>query len=178
MIGEKDGNSYANKVVGIRAVFPDTWTILDNEQTAQITGVVADNFSDTALADQLRDSGSLYDLYAMTLDGSGENVNVVIQDLGVLYGIVIDEERYLSLAEDQLSTALGQMGMEDVKLNKQSFAFAGQDRFSVLITATYNGIPVYERMVLIKSGNYMSAITAFSLDQARLDGIFDLFEAY
>ena len=102
-------------------------------------------------------------------------------------GILAKETQdYINLAIDEvklkttrgLSTALGQMGMEDVKLNKQSFAFAGQDRFSVLITATYNGIPVYERMVLIKSGNYMSAITAFSLDQARLDGIFDLFEAY
>ena len=102
MIGEKSGNSYANETLGIRAEFSDNWTILDDEQTAQMLGLVADNFSEVDLAEQLRESGSLYDLYAMTVDQSGDNVNVVIEDLGVVNGIIIDEKKYLEIAEDQL----------------------------------------------------------------------------
>ena len=178
MIGSKDGNSYSNKTIGIRAEFPDTWSVLDDEQTAQVVGAVADSFSETDLADQLRQSGSLYDLYAMALDQSGDNVNVVIEDLGVVYGLVIDEARYLELAEKQLGTTLEQMGITDVKLDKQNYSFAGQERLSVFITGNYSGVPIYERMVLIKAGSYMNVITAFSLDEARLEGIMGLFEAY
>lgn len=178
MIGEKSGNSYANETLGIRAEFPDNWTILDDEQTAQMLGLVADNFSEADLADQLRESGSLYDLYAMTVDQSGDNVNVVIEDLGVVYGIVIDEAKYLELAEKQLDTTFAQMGITDVTLDKGTYSFAGEDHVSVLITGNYNGVPVYERMVLIKAGNFMSVVTAFSLDTARLDNILGCFSAY
>ena len=178
MIGEKSGNSYANETFGIRAEFPDNWTVLDDEQTAQMLGLVADNFSEVDLAEQLRESGSLYDLYAMTVDQSGDNVNVVIEDLGVVNGIIIDEKKYLEIAEDQLETTFAQMGMTDVTLDKGTYSFAGKDHVSVLISGNYNGVPVYERMVLLKTGNYMGVVTAFSLDTARLDGIMGLFSAY
>ena len=178
MIGEKSGNSYANETFGIRAEFPDNWTVLDDEQTAQMLGLVADNFSEVDLAEQLRESGSLYDLYAMTVDQSGDNVNVVIEDLGVVNGIIIDEKKYLEIAEDQLETTFAQMGMTDVTLDKGTYSFAGEDHVSVLISGNYNGVPVYERMVLLKTGNYMGVVTAFSLDTARLDGIMGLFSAY
>ncbi|MBR3185966.1 MAG: hypothetical protein IKF48_07485 [Oscillospiraceae bacterium] len=178
MIGEKSGNSYANETLGIRAAFSDNWTILDDEQTAQMLGLVADNFSEVDLAEQLRESGSLYDLYAMTVDQSGDNVNVVIEDLGVVNGIIIDEKKYLEIAEDQLETTFAQMGMTDVTLDKGTYSFAGEDHVSVLISGNYNGVPVYERMVLLKTGNYMGVVTAFSLDTARLDGIMGLFSAY
>jgi len=178
LIGEKSGNSYANETLGIRAQFPDNWTILDDEQTAQMLGLVADNFSEVDLADQLWESGSLYDLYAMTLDQSGDNVNVVIEDLGVVYGIVIDEAKYLELSEKQVESTFAQMGMTDVTLDKGTYSFAGEDHVSVLITANYSGVPVYERMVLIKAGNFMSVVTAFSLDAARLDDIMGFFSAY
>lgn len=178
MIGEKSGNSYANETFGICAEFPDNWTVLDDEQTAQMLGLVADNFSEVDLAEQLRESGSLYDLYAMTVDQSGDNVNVVIEDLGVVNGIIIDEKKYLEIAEDQLETTFAQMGMTDVTLDKGTYSFAGEDHVSVLISGNYNGVPVYERMVLLKTGNYMGVVTAFSLDTARLDGIMGLFSAY
>lgn len=178
MIGEKSGNSYANETLGIRAAFSDNWTILDDEQTAQMLGLVADNFSEVDLAEQLRESGSLYDLYAMTVDQSGDNVNVVIEDLGVVNGIIIDEKKYLEIAEDQLETTFAQMGMTDVTLDKGTYSFAGKDHVSVLISGNYNGVPVYERMVLLKTGNYMGVVTAFSLDTARLDNIMGCFTAY
>lgn len=178
MIGEKSGNSYANETLGIRAEFSDNWTILDDEQTAQMLGLVADNFSEVDLAEQLRESGSLYDLYAMTVDQSGDNVNVVIEDLGVVNGIIIDEKKYLEIAEDQLETTFAQMGMTDVTLDKGTYSFAGEDHVSVLIKGNYSGMPVYERMVLLKAGNYMGVVTAFSLDTARLDNIMGCFTAY
>lgn len=178
MLGEKSENHYANKALGIQADFPENWSILSEEETAQVLGVASESFSDEDLAKQLQESGSLYDLYAMAMDQSGDNVNVVIENLGVIYGIVIDEEKYLELAEEQLENSLSQMGVTGAKLEKQSYSFAGADRLSVLITGSYSGVPIYERMILIKAGKFMGLITAFSLDEARLDEIMGRFAAY
>lgn len=178
MLGEKNGNSYVNKALGIRVDFPETWSLLDDEQTAQVFGVAMESFTDEALAEQLQKSGTLYDMYAMALDQSGDNVNITLEDLGVIYGIVIDEAKYIELAEKQLITSFEQMGMTNVQLEKGSYSFAGQDRTSVLLTATYSGTPIYERMVLIKTGSYMSMVTAFSMDAGRLDQIMGFFSAY
>ena len=60
----------------------------------------------------------------------------------------------------------------------KNYSFAGKDHVSVLISGNYNGVPVYERMVLLKTGNYMGVVTAFSLDTARLDNIMGCFTAY
>lgn len=178
LIGAKSGNIYSNEALGIRAEFPDSWTILDDEQTAQVLGVVADNFTELDLAEQLRESGSLYDLYAMAMNQSGDNVNVVIQDLGVLYGIVIDEEKYLDMNAEEVEKALSQMGMTDIRAERENYFFAGQEHLSVLVSAKYGGLTLYERLVLCKAGSYMSAVTASSLDQTHLDEILGFFSAY
>lgn len=178
MVGEKTASSYVNKGLGISAEVPDNWVVLDDEQTAQMMGLVADNFSETGLADQLRDSGSLCDLYALATDQSGDNVNIMIQDLGVIYGIVLDEDRYIDMNLGQLEPTLVQMGMTDISMEKETVSFAGSDHPAILISANYNGVAVYERLVALKVGSYMSAITAFSMDKDRLDGILGFFKAY
>ena len=177
MIGEKTASTYVNEGLGIRAEFPANWTVLD-EQTAQVMGLVADHLSEEDLADQLRESGSLCDLYAIATDQSGDNVNIMIQDLGVLYGIVLDENRYTDLNMDQIEPTLSQMGMTDITMEKANVTFAGAEHPSILVSANYSGVPVYEQMVIFKAGNYMSAITVFSVDKARVDQILGFFSAF
>lgn len=177
-IGVKIGNSYSNKTLGLRAEFPDTWVILDDEQTAQVIGLVADSFSEADLVAILRESGVLYDLYAMALDQSGDTVNVVIQDIGVLYGVVLDEDKYLDLSEEALETTLTQMGMTNVRVDRERRSFAGQEHVFNLVSAEFNGVQIYECQILCKVGSYMSVVTVSSLNQAHLDEILGFFSAY
>ena len=178
ILGEKTETSYASKFLGIQATFPDNWTVLDDEQTAQVMGYVADVIDSEDLAELLRESGSACDLYAMAVDQSGDNLNIQLEDLGTLYGIVLSEEKYLEIAAPQLEDAMGQMGMENVQLEKGTYSFAGQDHVSVRLTATYSGVPIVERLVLLKAGNYMGVVTAFSLDESRVDAVLACFEPY
>lgn len=178
LIGSKSGNSYSNEALGIRAEFPADWTILSDEQAAQMLGVVADSFSAQDLAAQLRESGLCYDLYAMTINQTGDNVNVVVQDLGVVYGIVIDEEKFLDMGEKEIETTFTQMGMTDIRTERESIFFAGQEHLSVKASAKYGGLTLYERLVLCKAGNYMGLVTAASLNQTHPDEILGFFSAY
>lgn len=173
LIGEKDDHSYENRTFGIRAQFPADWTILDEEQTAQVMGLAADITSNEDLAEQFKQAGSLCDLYAVSMQG--DNVNIMVEDLGKLYGILLTEERYAQIAAPQLESGLSSMGITDISYVTESCSFAGQDRFSLFVTSNYNGVPVYERIVLIKVGNYMVPITFTSLDESRLNAALDFF---
>ena len=178
LLGEKQGNRYESELLGIAVDFPDNWYILSAEETAQVMGVVADNIDDEALAGQLRDAGTACDLYAVAMDESGDNVNIQLENLGLLYGTILTPKQYANIALPQLKPALEQAGFQHVQIEMENYEFAGRDRVSLLVTGDINGVPVYERMILIKGGQYMGAITAFSLDLGRIDALLARFEEF
>ena len=178
LLGEKQGNRYESELLGIAVDFPDNWYILSAEETAQVMGVVADNIDDEALAGQLRDAGTACDLYAVAMDESGDNVNIQLENLGLLYGTILTPKQYANIALPQLKPALEQAGFQHVQIEMENYEFAGRDRVSLLVTGDINGVPVYERMILIKGGQYMGAITAFSLDLGRIDALLAGFKEF
>ena len=178
IVGVKENNVYANEFLGIMAAFSDDWYVLSDEETAQTMGYVADAIDNAELADQLRNSGTVCDLYAIKLDNSGDNINIQLEDLGFLYGLAMSEEAYFKQAEPQLKTGLEQMGLTNVKIESEKIEFAGEKHVTCLVSASYGGTPVYERMVIVKSGNYMATVTGFSFDRNRADAMIDMFEAY
>lgn len=177
-IGEKQGNRYESELLGIAVDFPSSWYLLNDEEAAQVMGLVADDLDDEALAEQLRDAGTTCDLYAVALDESGDNVNIQLENLGLLYGTVLTPKQYANLAMPQLKPALEQAGFQNVQVEMENYEFAGRDRVSLRVEGEISGVPVYERMILIKGGQYMGAITAFSTDLARIDTLFAGFEEF
>ena len=177
-IGEKQGNRYESELLGIAVDFPENWYLLNAEETAQVMGVMADNIDDEALAGQLRDAGTACDLYAVAMDESGDNVNIQLENLGLLYGTILTPKQYANIALPQLKPALEQAGFQHVQVEMADYEFAGRDRVSLLVTGDINGVPVYERLILIKGGQYMGAITAFSTDLGRIDALFAQFREF
>ena len=175
VLGEKQGNRYESELLGIAVDFPENWYILSPEETAQAMGAVADTINDETLADQLRQAGSTCDLYAIALDESGDNLNIQLEDLGYLYGVLLTPKEYAEIALPQLKPALEQVGFTNVQIETENYEFAGRDRVSLLVTAEMNGVPVLERMILIKSGQYMASITVFSTDAERVDALLGQF---
>ncbi|MBQ3481573.1 MAG: hypothetical protein IJH48_04435 [Oscillospiraceae bacterium] len=179
MLGKKSGeNTYTNRALGIRAEFPSGWVILSDEETAQVMGIVADSFSNEDLADLLRESGSLCDLYAVDILSGLNNVNIMLEDLGAINGIIIKEDSYLDLGVSQLKDVFEQMGLNNVQTEKGSCSFAGGEHATMLISGEINGVRIFERMVLIKTGRYMATITATSQDADKLDEIMAFFAPY
>lgn len=176
-LGSKQGNTYRSELLGVEAVFADNWHILSPEETAQVMGYMADGMDDEALAELLRSSGSTCDLYVICMDQSGQNLNIQLEDLGTLYGVILSEAKYAELALPQLESAFGQIGFQNVKLTTGDYVFAGRTHVSVLVSAEVNGTPVYERLVLVKAGHFMATVTAFAMQQEQLDTILAQFHA-
>ena len=178
VVGVKDGHSYANEFLGIMASFEDDWYVMNDEETIEAMGDVADSLENQELADRLRNSGVVCDLYAETQDNSGDNINIQIENLGFLYGTILNEEDYYKAAAPQLETALAQMGVEKLRVEKETLEFAGTEHVGIRVSGTYQGTPVYERMALVKAGSYMATVTAGSFDAGRAENMLKVFEAY
>lgn len=177
-VGLKENNCYANDFLGIMAKFSDEWYVLSDEETIEAMGYVADNLENDELADQLRNSGVVCDLYVLALDESGDNINIQLENLGFLYGLAMSEDAYYKAAAPQLKEALEQMGLTNVQVEKETIDFAGDEHVSCLVSGEINGAAIYERMVMVKAGNYMATVTAFSFDRDSVEAMIGMFEAY
>ena len=90
----------------------ETWTIYNDEQLAELSGLTADMFSDEKYKEMMENSNSFTDFFAQ--HSSGASINVMFENLGLLYGSVMSEEQYRTAALQNLSGAYESAGFENV----------------------------------------------------------------
>lgn len=161
LMGITEGSVYTNEAIGIRFELDDAWTIFDEAQLAQLSGMTADALDDEAVAKKLEESGIFHAFYATTSDGMN-NLSIAWEDMGTLYGKVIDEETYVEIGIAQLPEALESAGIENATAEATNISFAGQDHAAIVVTGEMMGFGFYETLVCIKTGDYMAVITAAS----------------
>ena len=70
----------------------------------------------------MEDGKSTYDMFAQRMEGL-VTINVVYEDLGALYGKLLDEAGYLEIAVPKLEDALASMGLSNVKVEQTPVQF-------------------------------------------------------
>jgi len=169
LIGEKGEHSYENKALKIRADLPEDWIVLTNDEIAEVMGTAMENLTDEDLAASLDESGAVCDFYAMAGDGSGSNLNIQLQNLSFFQGAALSEQAVADGSLDQVRQALEGMGMENVEPKVETFRFAGKDHASITCSASYTGVPLFERQVIVKVGRYIGIVTSFAFSQEDAD---------
>ncbi len=168
------GGTYSNEFLGINCNLDSNWIFFDEAQMAQINGLTAESIDDEGIKTQLEESGVIYDLYAMTIDGGG-TINIALEDLGLIYGSILSEDGYADIAIKQLPEALESTGMSDVSCEKVTVEFCGEEHTAINVTGTMEGLELYETLVCIKSGKYMACITICTVGENRIDELLDCF---
>ena len=177
VIGLKEDNVYRSEFLGIQAEFDENWYLLSDEEALEAMGQVANSVENGDLADLLRESGAVCDLFAVALDGSRDTINIQLENLGFLYGMVLSEEAYLKQAQGMLEESLKQMGLENIRIQSETIDFAGEEHLSIAIVGEMSGVEIYERMVLLKEGSYMASVTYASVGSRNADRLPELFSA-
>ena len=177
-IGSTDGGTYTNDYLGIGCKLDETWTFYDEKQLADLNGVVVDSIDNKELADKYSESlesgKTVFDMYATSSDGLAQ-INIVIENLGVIYGNTIDESSYVDLSMDTLKETLDSAGMTNTTVEKISIDCAGATRSGFAASGESEGIAIYEKGICIKKGNYMAIITVSSYTQDTTDTLASLF---
>ena len=100
-------------------------------------------------------------MYASSTDGL-MTMNVVFQNMGLLFGTTMSAQDYVELSAEQLPDAMGTYGFEDVTASVTTAEFAGAECPAIAITATVQDTPMYELLVCMKEGNYIYCVTLCS----------------
>ncbi len=169
------GNTYTSEFAGITCTLGESWTFLSQDEIAQITGVASDLTTDEKLKESLNSGATIYEMYAM--DSDSTSLNITVGDLGVIYGSVLEVKDYASSAADQMPSALESIGMTDVTSKLTTVDFAGQQQTAIAVTASFQGIQMYEVLVCLKQGNYIYNVTVCSYGSDRTAEVLALFQA-
>ena len=153
--------TYINEFLGLGFQMDESWDVFDEEGLAALNGMVSEVLTETEMADALENSGVVQVFYAQAEDGL-VTANIVVENLGLLYGAVLDEQAYVELADGQIAPALEATGMTDVTIDVSTASFAGAEHPCIAIHGLYSGIDFYESIVCIKVNRYMAVITTGS----------------
>ena len=171
------GGTYSNEFLGINLTLDDNWIFYNHEQIAEINGLVADQFSDEDLKDMLETNGSLMDLYASTFD-SNCNINMAIENVGLLTGSILSEEAYMDLSLDTLLATYESAGFTNVSTNIITVDFCGSDHYAIEASSINPyGYEIYQLAVAYKAGRYMAVITVTGPDRDTAYSMLDYFYA-
>lgn len=157
-IGSVNGGVYENKFIGIGCELDSNWTYSSKEELAGMVNLTAESFTDEEFKNQMLNADLFYDMMAASSDGLA-NMNIVIQNIGVLYGTVLDIDTYIDMNIDQAPAQMTQAGFSNIKCEKVNVSFAGSEVPAIYMTSIIQGIECYQLLVPIKQGNYIANVT-------------------
>ena len=170
-----DVNTYTNEYFGFAATLDENWTMLTEEQIAQVTGQTAEALDDDNLAKMYDDGKVVMEMYGVRSDNS--TVNITVENLGTINGAKYDESGYVDESLKKLPDQLSAGGFTDIKTEKTTVTFAGTEHDGITITASVQSTAVHEVLACVKVGNYVAVITAVTFGDSNPSEILDLFKA-
>lgn len=179
-MGSANGGVYTNDFLKIGCKLDENWSFYNDDQLAQLSGITADAIQDEDISKLFRESADsgkvIFDMYAASADGLA-TINILFENLGVVYGFALDEDKYIDLAMENLQQSLEASGIEKIALEKTAVDFAGASRAAIAITGELSGVPLYESLICMKQGNYMASITICSVGENITEQLAGLFYA-
>lgn len=156
-LGHNDGAKYENDYFGIGCEFDSNWT-LENEEQILARNQIAKSLVDEKFASAFDNAANITDMVAVHSNGM-DTVNAGIEKLQGA-AILIDEQQYIDITLPQLDEMFTSMGLQDINATAGEMTFAGSKHKCIEVTASFNGVAVYETLVVVKKKNYMLCVTA------------------
>ena len=172
-LGTVDGNTYTNETLGLRCELDANWYVYTEAELASLMGVVADSLSDSIIGDAIDNNQSVTVFFAMDTTTYG-NINITISKDSMS---ALGEENFVALMVPQMKPLLEQSGFENVTCTEAEFEFAGQTHTGIDITATVQGMTVYERQVYLMADSCMYVVTATAYEENGAQAMLDTFTA-
>ena len=177
-LGTVSGNHYENDFVGVQCDLADSWTIHGEDKLAELSGLVANSFSGEEAKKLVEENNSVFLFYAEEAE-TFHSINIVVTNTESYSLAMLEHKEFVDQMVAQMPALLAQSYMEDITCQAETFSFCGEEVYGIGISATANGIPIYERQVVILEGTYsitLTACTYFEDTTADLLGFFSAFE--
>ncbi len=171
-LGTVEGDTYKNEMLGIGCKLPG-WTYADEQEIAEQNEWTAEMMSED-LAERLKDSDNVMLMEASSEDGL-TNININVQHIGNLASKVVSEQDFVDAAYPEISNALTEVGVENVKVEKADITVLGEQHAGMVTTGEYMGIAIYQRQFSLIGNGYMASITITSYQDDVTEELLDAF---
>lgn len=121
--GRVEGGTYTNEFLSVAASSATSGPISRTRRSPSSTAEIGESLTDEELSEMFSNGKTVQDMYAASADGTA-TINVIFEDMGVLYGAALDEDAYINLVMPTLEDALMQAGMSDIQVEAGSMEFA------------------------------------------------------
>jgi len=160
--------AYRNDYFKYSCTLPDDWYVLNQEEMAQVLGITFESLGEGDAGDYIQDSfnsgESQMDFYAFA-NGGAQSINIVLGKLKVLE-MLLPEQQLLDASTTLLVSGLENIGATSVTTSTGKIDFLGDERVALFVQAEYEGGTIFETIVVLRKGFYLSTFTMTGLDQA------------
>jgi len=172
-IGTTKNNTYKNEFAGIKCTLDSDWTFLTDEEikanNETTYGLLGSQYEEA-----IKNASVFMDMMAQHSNGM-DSVNVTIEKLSGIAASYTETE-YAEASKSVKKSAFEQLGMKNVTLAVEEGTFLGEDHIIMNISGTYSGRTMYEKLALVKCGNYMVLVTACTWGENGCQDILDQFK--
>lgn len=174
-LGNIDGDTYSSKFSGIQCTVPEGWIYYSSDQMKELNGNVYDELGDEDIKEALKNGDVIYDMYVIN-KFTGQNINVVIENMGFVNGRLLNEASYFDQSEKQIKISIEGMGYNEVATERNTVDMAGKKREGLALTAMLQELPMYQQLIAIQKGNYMICITFTCFEENTLPEMMGYFK--
>ena len=160
--GTINGDLYSSEFIGLNFTKPKGWIYSTDEDIASMMQISSELLQTDKFVEQVAKMSTVYDMMAKD-PLSGNNINVVFENLKVSGSSNITVEQYIEVAKKQLIQQAPMLGYkfgeaEKCKLGELEF-------YRVPADGSYSGVQFNQRIYMRKEGTYMIVITLTLFDK-------------
>lgn len=175
-LGVVNGGTYENAYFGFGCSLDAEWSYADEDTLLGMDQSTADLVDDEDTRNKLLNADMFYDM-AVTYSDGVTKMNVVVQNINAVYGMLLDEEDIVDASVKQLPEQLAAASMDVQSCEASTIEFAGVQHSCVYIHSLISGIDFYQLQIYVKNGNYISFVTLSSPLEENLDAMLTFFYA-
>ncbi len=167
--GIVEGNVYTSEFAGITFTAPEGFRFYSDEEIATINGI-SDELLNIDTVETV-----VYDMHCSN-EMTGSSVNVNFENLGALYGALLDEESYIDMSLENLDTTFESSGIVISSTEVGTTEISGQEFNSIDLVLDFGGVIFYETIFVKEVGGNMMCCTVGAIDEAEIENILTGFD--
>lgn len=175
--GTVAGSTYTNEALGFCFTVGEDWVFLNDEEIGELTGVTQDTSDNDATQAALDGGAALYDVYAVTNDGTGRRINITVANSDEVFGKLTTEDAYAAAVAEQLLPSLEGVDAKDVEVETITYTLAGTEHSGIRINGSIDGVEFYQNVICIMTDTLVYNVTCTAQSEDELTAVMDLFEA-
>lgn len=163
-LGVVTGKKYESEFIGIGFTLDDGWEFYTDEEIQELNNYVGDKAGDDYM-DMLKNADVVYDMMAASASQT-DNIVVTLEKKPNAQLKKLDLAQNLEASFSMVKSSLENIGYRNITHKVTTVTIDGETFTAMNITASINGMTMYQTSIVIKCNGYLASIALTTFDSA------------